>query len=245
MLPKYLFILLLCCYTGVALQAQETKKVLAGKNLFDSTAGKSRPEPIIITNRTTVTDTTKSAAIMKKRQHDPRKSTIRSAIIPGWGQAYNREYWKIPIVYGALAIPVATFIFNNSYYKKTKFAYNAVYKATYGNHTKADSADFNNISVDVLRYTDPRTPYGLSEYQSSRNFYRQNRDYSVLWFLILWGVNVVDATVFGHLKNFDVSDDLSLQVNPSFNTSNNSANVGFVFSLKKPEHKLKPLPEVK
>lgn len=244
MSPKYLLTLLLCCM-GITLQAQDTKKALAGKNLFDTTAAKPKPEPIIITNRTTVIDTVKSASIMKKRTHDPRKATIKSALIPGWGQAYNREYWKIPIVYGALAIPVATFIFNNSYYKKTKFAYSAVYKATYGDHTKADSSDFFNIDKDVVRYTTPFTPYGLSEYQSSRNFYRQNRDYSVLWFLILWGVNVVDATVFGHLKHFDISDDLSMQVNPSFNTNSNSANVGLVFSFKKPEHRLKPLPEVK
>src|ERR1044071_10463991 len=69
---------------------------------------------------------TATVALAKKdsvirHQHEPRKATLRSAIIPGWGQAYNHQYWKIPLVYGALAIPAATFIYNNKWYKKTKF----------------------------------------------------------------------------------------------------------------------------
>src|ERR1700759_5755474 len=58
-----------------------------------------------------------------KKKHDPHKATIRSAILPGWGQAYNHEYWKIPIVYGALAVPGSLFIYNNKWYQKTKEAY--------------------------------------------------------------------------------------------------------------------------
>ncbi len=63
-------------------------------------------------------------------KHDPRKATFRSPLCPGWGQAYNHEYWKIPVVYGALSIPVSLYIYNNNYYKMTKFAYQAVYAAT-------------------------------------------------------------------------------------------------------------------
>ena len=54
----------------------------------------------------------------KRKPHIPRIATRRSLIIPGWGQAYNREYWKIPIVYAALAIPVYTYFYNTNYYKK-------------------------------------------------------------------------------------------------------------------------------
>lgn len=67
--------------------------------------------------------------------HDPRIATRRSAILPGWGQAYNREYWKIPIAYGIISIPVAMYIFNNDYYKKMKFAYEARYKEAQGDNS--------------------------------------------------------------------------------------------------------------
>lgn len=81
----------------------------------------------------------------QSRQHIPRIATKRSALIPGWGQAYNREYWKIPIVYAALAIPTYTYFYNDRYYKKMKFAYEARYKQS------VNSADTNDIkSIDPL-----------------------------------------------------------------------------------------------
>ena len=47
------------------------------------------------------------------RKHIPSTATKRSALIPGWGQAYNKQYWKIPLVYGVIAIPTAAYIYNN------------------------------------------------------------------------------------------------------------------------------------
>src|SRR4030095_11929971 len=65
-----------------------------------------------------------------KAQHSPRKAAIRSAIIPGWGQIYNKKYWKVPIVWGALGVTGYIF-FNNLYtYKDLKFAYAAKYEAS-------------------------------------------------------------------------------------------------------------------
>ncbi len=154
-------------------------------------------------------DTLPAKSVPAKYVHIPQKATRRSAMIPGWGQAYNKQYWKIPLVYAALAIPAATFVFNDSYYKKTKFAYEAVYAANNG-----DASLLPLIDSDVKRADG--TPLSASTYESARNGYRRNRDYSILYFLLMWGLNVADATVFGHLKNFDVSSDLSLQIQPSF-----------------------------
>lgn len=238
MAHKFLIILLMVCCAWHQVSAQDTKKQMAGKSLLDTTRVKPAvpaPQPANIK----ITDTNGVVLAPKKEPHDPNKATVRSAMIPGWGQAYNREYWKIPLVYGALAIPTATFFFNNSYYKKTKFAYDALYRSV----NYQDNSLLGKIDKSVLK--SDGTPYELAAYQSSRNFYRRNRDYSVLWFLILWGVNVVDATVFGHLQTFDVSDDLSMDVKPTFNTANNAPGVGLVVSLKKPTHTLKPLPDVK
>src|SRR5215210_6727685 len=56
-------------------------------------------------------------------RHSPSKATLRSALIPGWGQAYNKEYWKIPLVYAVVGIPAGFFVYNNTWYKRTKRAF--------------------------------------------------------------------------------------------------------------------------
>jgi hypothetical protein len=154
-------------------------------------------------------------------KHDPRKATMRSLILPGWGQAYNREYWKIPIVYGALGAAVGIYMYNNNWYKRTKTAYEI------------------RITNDTGRFEDiyPRLkPLSAQSLLNARNSFRRDRDYSVLWFLILWGVNIIDATVFGHLKDFDVSEDLSLKVNPVIKQS--STGLSLVLGFKTPPKRL-------
>lgn len=190
----------------------QTKQQLAQTSLFDSIKV-VHPDsvPVVPAKKDSI------PVAKKKEPHDPQKATIRSAILPGWGQAYNGQYWKIPVVYGALSIPVITFVFNNTWYKRTRDAYTIV--------VNNDTAHFGEIYGDLAKY-DART------LQSARNQYRRDRDYSVLWFLILWGVNVVDATVFGHLKHFDVSDDLDVRVNPTFNNATKSPGLSFVFNFK-------------
>lgn len=160
-------------------------------------------------------------------RHDPRKATRRSAIIPGWGQAYNREYWKIPLVYGAIAIPTVMFVYNNNWYHKTKFAYEAKYKAS----VDKDSSDLAAIDPELKNLS-------MTSLQSYRNSFRRDRDYSILFFLLAWGLNVVDATVFGHLKDFDVSNNLSMNLKPQFNPSTKSPGLMVSFHPKKPEKRL-------
>ncbi|WP_207496624.1 DUF5683 domain-containing protein [Aridibaculum aurantiacum] len=130
----------------------------------------------------------------------PKKATIRSAILPGWGQAYTKRYLMIPVVYAALGVPAGFYIYNNTWYKRTRFAYEI--------KVDNDSSRFGEIHRDLSELS----PESLRFY---RNDFRRNRDYSVLFFILAWGLNVVDATVFAHLKEFDVSDDLSLKVKPN------------------------------
>lgn len=170
-----------------------------------------------------------------KPKHNHRLATKRSALIPGWGQAYNKEYWKIPIVYGALAIPTVTFFYNNTWYKRSREAYDLLFKASTIGATQQDTNNLKNIHPKLQGFS-------LGSLQTFRSAFRQDRDYSVLWFLVVWGLNVVDATVFGHLKNFDVSDDLSMQINPSINPINNSKGLSLSFSLKQPNKKLLAVP---
>lgn len=143
--------------------------------------------------------------------HSPKKAAIRSAILPGWGQIYNKKYWKLPIVYGALGISGAVINYNLKNYRDLRFAYKAKYLASTprkdpntGAVLPPDSSLYFKIRADLL-------PIDANALRSYRDAFRRNIDYSAIVFLLLWGLNVVDATVDAHLKPFDVSHDLSLQ----------------------------------
>lgn len=148
--------------------------------------------------------------------HSPRKATIRSAILPGWGQAYNKKYWKIPLVYGALGTCVGFFIFNRNEYIDARDAY----------RLKMDNDPANDFLIKPkFRRVDPEA---VRRY---RNEVRQNVDYSVLFFLVCWGLNVIDATVDGHLKSFEVSENLSLRIKPAYQPATRQTAVSFVFNF--------------
>jgi Family of unknown function (DUF5683) len=155
-----------------------------------------------------------------KKKHSPQRATLRSAILPGWGQAYNRAYWKIPIVYAALGITGAVYNFNRKQYNKAKFAYFTL--------LNNDTANFENVAPEFKNAVLNGNTYALQQY---RNDVRKNVDYSVLFFIFFWGLNVVDATVDGHLKEFDISDNLSLKIKPVINSLPNTAGVSFVFTI--------------
>lgn len=178
-------------------------------------------QPDSIANAPVAADTS------SKYKHDPHKATLRSLIIPGWGQAYNREYWKIPLVYAAIGIPVGTYFYNNTWYKRTRDAYTIV--------VNKDTASFGKINKKLFYQGYPLDAASL---QSYRNQFRRDRDYSLLITLFAWALNVVDATVFGHLKDFDVSDDLSMRVHPSYDANTKVSNLGLVFNFKDKPHKV-------
>ncbi len=152
------------------------------------------------------------------KAHSPRKATIRSAILPGWGQAYNKKYWKIPIVYGALGTAAGFFIYNRREYIDARDAY----------RNMLDGDATNDFLIKPkFRRVDPE---GVRQFRIS---VRQYVDYSVLAFLVLWGLNVVDATVDGHLKAFEVSENLSMKINPAYIPQTKQANVALVFTFGK------------
>jgi hypothetical protein len=156
--------------------------------------------------------------------HSPRKASIRSAIIPGWGQFYNKKYWKIPIVYGALGATASIFFYNLKNYRNTRFAYAAKYKASLPPPNN-DSTDYKNIRPELL-------PLSLESLRFYRNEFRRDIDYTVVIFLLLWGLNVVDATVDAHLKGFDVGPDLSIQVKPGYSPMANTSGISIVMKIR-------------
>lgn len=149
---------------------------------------------------------------------EPRKATIRSAIAPGWGQIYNKKYWKLPLVWGALGTTAGVYFYNVKYYRSLRQAY--IYRTDDNpDNDVLVNEEFRNLSAESIR--------------SYRNSFRQNVDYSVLFFILFWGLNVVDATVDAHLKAFDVSDELSLQIKPGYSPMSNTSGISLVLNIGK------------
>jgi Family of unknown function (DUF5683) len=135
--------------------------------------------------------------------HSPKKATIYSAILPGLGQAYNKKYWKIPIIYAAIGTSGYFFFFNNKEYQRTRKALIA-------------RLDENPETIDN-DFTDPR--YTDELLQERKNYYRRNRDFSAILTVVFYCANIIDADVDAHMMNFNVDENLSLnleQVQPGF-----------------------------
>lgn len=119
----------------------------------------------------------------------PSKAAFYSAILPGLGQAYNKKYWKIPIVYGAMATSMYFYAWNNTKYHDYRDAY------------KRRLAGYND---DEYQYLDD------SRLIQGQRFYQRNRDLSLLVTIGFYILNIVDANVDAHLIQFNVNDNLSL-----------------------------------
>ena len=183
------FVIWLCCSQLVQLSAQENK---------------TSPSPIN-------TEIKQKTDTVEKKRSVASKAALRSTILPGLGQAYNKKYWKIPIVYGVIAIPVSLFNYNSKWYNKTRTAYTI--------RSTKDSANFSKIVPELI----PLSDESLRLY---RNEFRKNMDFSILGIILAWGLNIVDATVDGHLRGFDISDEVSLKVGPKFSSGNGLGQMG-------------------
>ena len=230
--PISLILFLILFLQGKALFAQQKDSVILNKN--DTI--RNLPVPVEAKANDTIKGThiptTPEKSVLGLdtlgSKYNPKKAMLRSAILPGWGQFYNKKYWKIPIIYGALGVSAGVFFFNLKYYKLTREA--VVYRsfATHADSLKVDKQLIFLDTQSIILY---------------RNAYRQDIDYSVLAFLILWGLNVVDATVDAHLKAFDVTPDIGMKIRPGFNYGTTNPGISLVFFFKEnKEKRLSPLP---
>lgn len=181
------------------------------------------------------TDSTSKKDTLAKKKHDPNKATLYSAVMPGLGQIYNKKYWKLPLVYAAVGIPVYTFFYNRSWYNKTRYALAVVANGSYGN---ADSVSRIDPQIRQYIFLNGQLRYTVSSTVSSlivgRDDYRKNEDYSVLFFLLFYALNIVDATVDAHLKDFNVNSDLSFRIKPNVMPGPNGTGLSLVFDIHKP-----------
>ena len=125
--------------------------------------------------------------------HQPGKATIYSILVPGLGQAYNGEYWKIPIYWGLMIGSYHFWDQNRTNYKKYKRIHNLA--------TTEDSGYDGRITAEQALYY--------------RNVFRRYRDYSVVAFIGSYLLQIIDANVFAYLQDFEVSDNLSIKISPT------------------------------
>jgi len=144
----------------------------------------------------------KSVVSVDTLKHLPKRATLLSTLLPGAGQIYNKKYWKVPVIYVVGGALVYSTIFNGQHYRGFRDAYNYLYE---------------NPDHSLEGYEG----YNLEQLKSIKDQYRKYRDLSVIGIALLYTLNIVDATVDGYLFDFDVSDDLSLRVEPNIMTKYN------------------------
>ncbi|MGL4599319.1 MAG: DUF5683 domain-containing protein [Bacteroidia bacterium] len=180
--------------------SRKLKTVFTGLFLFFflvSNAQQDSTKQIVLLDSANKVKATKPAA------RDPKKAAIMSACLPGLGQAYNKKYWKIPIIYAGLGGLGYGIYFNHTYYKK----YSTALRFRYD---------------DDATTIDPYTSFSDDNLVTLKRTYQRWRDLCIIGSAALYTLNVIDAVVDAHLSSFDVSDDLSIHVRPGMNYSFNS-----------------------
>jgi hypothetical protein len=134
------------------------------------------------------------------KRHSPQRAAILSAAIPGLGQLYNRKWYKLPFIYGGFAALFYSWNFNNNYYT----TFNDVYR---------------NIPTgarpDSIYYIDGGY-YVQENVYKAQEYYLRYRDLSLIGVGLLYMLNIIDATVDAYMYDYDISDDLSLKIEPDF-----------------------------
>ncbi|MDX2172324.1 MAG: DUF5683 domain-containing protein [Bacteroidota bacterium] len=162
-----------------------------------------------------VGDTTQNKiANSKPTYSSARRASILSACLPGLGQAYNKKYWKIPIIYTGFVGFGYLFYSNNLKYNEYRNALIQSQQSSNGGY-----AIVNDIN------------WSTTQLQSQKLIYKKRRDLGAIGMGIIYLLNIIDANVDGHLKTFDVSDDLSINVEPWQNLYSNYSEYKMSYGL--------------
>ncbi len=152
----------------------------------------------------------------------PAKAAFYSAILPGLGQAYNKKYWKIPIVYGAIGTGIYFYVTNNREYNR----YRDAYKRRLAGFT--DDEFYKDSNGNQL-LTPRVTTEGL---ERGQKFFRKNKEIALLVTFGLYALNIIDANVDAHLLQYNVDENLSLAPHYKFNEFDASSNLGLTLNFK-------------
>ena len=122
----------------------------------------------------------------------PAKAAFYSAVLPGLGQVYNKRYWKVPLVYGAIGASIYTYNQNHKNYLR----YRNAYKRRIAGY---NDDEFQNLISSTDRLID------------GQEFYKRNRDRSMIFILGFYFLNILDANIDAHLKQYNVNSDLTVK----------------------------------
>ncbi|MDR0421885.1 MAG: DUF5683 domain-containing protein [Proteiniphilum sp.] len=139
----------------------------------------------------------------------PRKAILYAAIFPGLGQAYNRKYWKLPIIYGGIAGLTYAISWNNGYYQDYLGAYKDI---------RDDNPDTNRWHKVLPYGQNPELidiPWFTNVLQQRKDRYRYYKDLSIIITVGVYFLSIIDAYVDAQLFNFDMSPDLSMRITPA------------------------------
>ena len=147
----------------------------------------------------------------------PAKAAFYSAVLPGLGQAYNKKFWKIPIVYGAIGTGLYFYLDNNKLYKQYRNAY------------KRRLAGF----TDDEFYGPGDTPFLSDEalIRAQRTL-KRNKELSMLVTVGLYVLNIIEANVDAHLLQYNLDENLALKPFMDFNNPNYTTQIGLSLNIK-------------
>lgn len=153
----------------------------------------------------------------------PARAAFYSAILPGLGQAYNKKYWKIPIVYAALGTGIYFYVDNNNEYKRYRNAYKSrlagfATDEFWGTDSNGNPLSSPQISNDAL-------------IRAQRTL-RRNKEISLLVTIGLYALNIIDANVDAHLLQYNIDDNLALKPHFDFNELDATTNLGLTLGFK-------------
>ncbi|WPU95084.1 DUF5683 domain-containing protein [Mucilaginibacter sabulilitoris] len=196
---KFLFAIGLMLVTAFAATAQIVDTTVAGKadtvRKASNTAPGSFAPPI-----------KKEKTFKPDSLHSPHKAVMHSLMVPGWGQLYNRRWWKVPIIYGGIGLLVSAVIFNQKYYNQD------IALARYRKQGIAPNKGDKYYDIYQL-YELYKVP-DQSIY-SELDGYRRNRDLSILGILGAWGIQTIDAYIDAKfIHSYTVDNNLSMKVTP-------------------------------
>ena len=178
-------IVLLCCANAKA------------QNVVFDTIGNT-----VITADTVVKGAQATKPAKVKKPHSPTKAAIMSACLPGLGQVYNRKWWKVPIVYAGLG--GLGYLAYNNYYEYQSYLHAYEFKTG----DLPEGATLNEHETDLAN------KYAEGQLQTYKESYRRDFEFYSILTVAWYGLNILDACIDGHLYTYDISDDLSLSIDP-------------------------------